>query len=146
MQQLQLDILSGPDRTGAVRLLESTGLPSSDLTDEMLEHFFFVGSPSAPRALVGLEIISEHALLRSLVVAPSERSNGMGSALLDHAESYARSRSVRRLFLLTTTAEKFFARLGYARIAREEVPDAIRSTREFAEICPASSILMVKTL
>lgn len=42
MQLLQLDILSWPKRTGAMRLLELTGLPSSDLTDEMLEHFFFV--------------------------------------------------------------------------------------------------------
>lgn len=146
MQPAQFDILSRPSRTGAIDLLESTGLPSSDLTDEMIEHFFFVGPPSAPRGLVGVEMFGEHALLRSLVVASSERSNGVGSALLDHAESYARSKSVRRLFLLTTTAEAFFARHGFVPMAREVVPHSIRSTREFAEICPASSILMVKSL
>jgi amino-acid N-acetyltransferase len=146
MQLLRPDILSRPRRTGASRLLESTGLPSCDLTEEMLEHFFFVGSPSAPTALVGLEMFGEQALLRSLVVAPSGRSNGTGSALLDHAENYSRSKGVRRLFLLTTTADRFFARHGYVRIAREEVPNPIRSTREFAEICPASSIPMVKAL
>jgi amino-acid N-acetyltransferase len=124
MQRLTLDILTGPQRAGARRLLESTGLPSSDLTAEMLEHFFFAGSASAP----------------------TDRSTGTGSALLDHAENYSRSRRVRRLFLLTTTADRFFARYGYAQTAREEVPDSIRSTREFAEICPASSILMVKLL
>lgn len=66
--------------------------------------------------------------------------------MLDHAENYSKSRNVRRLFLLTTTADQFFARHGYSQIAREEVPNSIRSTREFAEICPASSILMVKSL
>lgn len=146
MHLLRLDILSGPKRAAAMHLLESAGLPSSDLTDEMLEHFFFVGSASAPRALVGLEMFGEHALLRSLVVARSERSNGTGTALLDHAENYSKSKGVRRLFLLTTTADKFFARYGYAQIAREEIPSSIRSTREFAEICPATSILMVKSL
>src|SRR5688572_8236383 len=99
MQLLQLDILNGPKLTGALRLLESTGLPSSYLTDEMLEHFFFVGPSSEPTALVGLEMFGEYALLRSLVVAPSDRSTGTGSALLDHAENYSRSKRVRRLFL-----------------------------------------------
>ncbi len=146
MQPLQLDILSGPRRAGALRLLESTGLPSSDLTEEMFEHFFFVGPATAPIALIGLEMFGEHALLRSLVVAPSDRSNGTGSALLNHAETYSRVRGVRRLFLLTTTADRFFARRGYVRMAREEVPVAISTTREFAKICPASSILMVKDL
>ena len=109
MQLLQLDILSGPKRAGALRLLESTGLPSSDLTDEMFERFFFVEPANAPIALVGLELFGEHALLRSLVVAPFERSNGTGSALLNHAENYSRLMGVRRLFLLPTTADRFLA-------------------------------------
>lgn len=50
MQRPTLEILTGPQRAGAMRLLESTGLPSSDLTDEMLEHFFFVGPSSAQLA------------------------------------------------------------------------------------------------
>ncbi len=58
-----------------------------------------------------------------------------------------RARSgVRSLFLLTTTAEEFFGQRGYARVARESAPETIRSTREFADICPASSVLMVKHL
>jgi hypothetical protein len=37
----------------AVALLESQGLPVSDITDEHLEHFFFVGSdpPLTPLTL-----------------------------------------------------------------------------------------------
>jgi amino-acid N-acetyltransferase len=48
--------------------------------------------------------------------------------------------------LLTTTAEDFFRALGYARIARELAPEAIRTTREFSSLCPASSVVMVKRL
>ncbi len=74
------------------------------------------------------------------------RAAGTGSALVRHAETYALTHGVRRIFLLTTTAEAFFARRGYGRIAREHAPESIRTTREFADICPASSALMVKTL
>ena len=86
------------------------------------------------------------ALLRSLVVSPDTRSSGMGTALVRYAESYALSQGARTLFLLTTTAEGFFARLGYSNTARDAAPPAIRSTREFAGICPASSAFMSKQL
>ena len=143
---LYVNIGTRPTRPGAAQLLAAADLPSSDLADAMLQHFFFVGSSSEPIALVGVELFGEVALLRSLVVAPGKRSNGAGSALLAHAEQYARAQGVSALYLLTTTADKFFERHGFGRIARDSVPDSIRSTREFAEICPASSTIMVKAI
>jgi protein-tyrosine-phosphatase len=53
---------------------------------------------------------------------------------------------VRTLYLLTTTAEPFFAKHGYARAAREAAPAAIRATREFSGICPSSSAFMSRDL
>ena len=69
-----------------------------------------------------------------------------GSALIEHAEQYAASRSVRSIYLLTTTAEAFFKRLGYERIERSQAPPSIERTREFASLCPTSSAFMVKSL
>ena len=143
---LEVEIAAGPTRSGATRLLESADLPTSDFDGAQLEHFFFIGTASVPIGLVGLELRGEHALLRSLVVAPSARAGGAGSALVEHAEAHARSQGVRDVYLLTTTAEDFFARRGYVRIGREKAPRTIRSTREFAELCPASSAFMVKHL
>lgn len=139
-------ISSGPTRSGAQRLLASADLPTADLAETPLEHFFYLGTATQPTGLVGLELYGESALLRSLVIAPSNRAGGAGTALLRHAESQARIHGVRDLFLLTTTAEGFFGRRGYARIARESAPESISSTREFADICPASSAFMVKHL
>ena len=51
-----------------------------------------------------------------------------------------------RFYLLTTTAEDFFARRGYVRIARDEAPETIRAAREFADIYPAGSAIMRKVL
>ena len=137
---------SRPGRHGVESLLEAAGLPSVDLTDAHLEHFFYAGEPQSPVGLVGLELHGEVALLRSLAVAPNARTVGLGSALVAHAEAYARSRAVRAVYLLTTTAEAFFAKRGYARIGRESAPAAIRATREFGDLCPSSSACMFKSL
>ena len=39
-----LIIRGRPPRSTAVALLQAQGLPISDITDEHLEHFFFIGS------------------------------------------------------------------------------------------------------
>lgn len=135
-----------PSRAAAVALLDAAALPSSDLTDGHMEHFFFCGSADLPTALVGLELHGASALLRSLVVHPDVRLTGIGKMLVEHAETQARARGVRAMYLLTTTAAGFFQRRGYTLAARETAPSGIRTTREFADICPASSAFMVKHL
>jgi amino-acid N-acetyltransferase len=139
-------IRARPGLRAAVALLEGAGLPAKDLTPAHLEHFFYCGATESPTALVGLELFDDAALLRSLVVLPQARTVGLGSMLVKHAEGYARSCGVRALYLLTTTAEKFFAKRSYTRIARGEVVEAIRGTHEFQDLCPDTSALMLKAL
>jgi amino-acid N-acetyltransferase len=141
-----LAISAAPEVSAAVALLAASQLPTQDLTDRHLEHFFFAGSREAPAGLVGLELFGDVALLRSLVVAESLRGNGAGAALVRHAEVYARARGVRCVYLLTITAEGFFARRGYIRDSREAAPVEIRNTREFSSLCPAGSAFMSKLL
>ena len=141
-----LMIRGRPPRSAAVALLQAQGLPVSDIIDEHLEHFFFTGSDGSPTGLVGVEIYGTDALLRSLVVAENARTQGIGSALVLHAEDYATSRRVSAMYLLTTTAERFFERRNYRRIDRTQAPPAIQSTAEFASLCPASSAFMMKQL
>ena len=139
-------IRARPSRSTAIAFLEGEGLPVSDLTNGHLEHFFFIGSKDSPSALVGLEIFGTEALLRSLVVAASARTQGLGAALVKHAEGHASAQGVRAIYLLTMTAETFFERRGYRRVERTQAPPSIRSTREFASLCPASSAFMTKQL
>jgi amino-acid N-acetyltransferase len=146
MTNVAQTISAAPAPEAARRLLAAANLPTSDLTDEDLTSFFYCGPADAPSALIGLEIYGTEALLRSLVVDPSVRSTGLGSALVECAEAHAAKHSVGTLYLLTTTAEAFFARRGYHRIDRDVAPAAIRSTREFAGLCPASSAFMSKRL
>ena len=141
-----LVIRGRPPKSTAVALLQAQGLPVSDIADEHLEHFFFIGSEGSPTGLVGVEIYGTDALLRSLVVADTARTQGIGTSLVQHAEDYAASRRVAAMFLLTTTAEIFFERRGYRRVDRSQAPLAIQSTTEFASLCPASSAFMIKQL
>jgi amino-acid N-acetyltransferase len=141
-----LQIRERPPHLSVLALLEAEGLPASDLTVSHLENFFFIGTDGAPSALVGLEIYGEAALLRSLVVSAAARTRGFGSALVLHAEEYAAAHRVRAIYLLTTTAGSYFEHRGYRRIDRAEAPSAIKSTREFANLCPSSSAFMIKRL
>lgn len=139
-------IASSPTLGVVKELLDAAKLPTSDLTEAHCRHFFYAGDSLKPDGIVGLEVRADAALLRSLVVRDAARGTGLGSALVAHAEEHARAQGARALYLLTTTAESFFAARGYAKAAREQAPPAIRTTREFAGICPASSAFMHKPL
>jgi amino-acid N-acetyltransferase len=111
-----------------------------------LENFFYIGSDDSPIGLAGLEIYGTDALLRSLDVRENVRSKGLRSGLIEHAEKYAASKSVRSIYLLTTTAEAFFKRQGCERISRSQAPPSIKRTGEFASLCPANSAFTTKPL
>jgi amino-acid N-acetyltransferase len=86
------------------------------------------------------------ALLRLLAVNATCRGRGCGTALVARAERFAQAQGAKDIDLLTTTAERFFERLGYARVEREAAPAAIRRTQEFSTLCSSSSTLMAKRL
>ena len=50
------------------------------------------------------------------------------------------------LYLLTTTAEQFFPKFGFERIARADVPATVQASVEFTSACPTSATVMRKTL
>jgi amino-acid N-acetyltransferase len=141
-----MDIFAKPNEAAVKHLLSESGLPIEDITAQHLLHFFGCGSGLELEGLVGLELYGDVALLRSLAVASSMRGAGVGSGLVAHAERHARDQGVQSLYLLTTTAEQFFLRHGYARTPRDKAPAAIKGTKEFSGICPASSAFMVKQL
>lgn len=137
-------IHQAPLRADVVRFLESASLPTSDLSDDDMRDFFFAGPATAPVGIVGLQFYGSDALLRSLVVSSAHRTRGLGQRLVEHAEHHARERGAAAVYLLTTTAESFFRSRGYVVTPRQSAPPAIRSTPEFASLCPASSAFLSK--
>ena len=96
--------------------------------------------------VVGLQRVAGAALLRSLAVTATVRSQGVGARLLLAAEAQARATGIGTLYLLTTSAAPFFASRGYVTQTRDAAPAGIRGTAQFAGLCPASSAFMAKTL
>ena len=90
-----------------------------------------------------LEVHGDAALLRSVAVAPDRRGEGLGQDLTRAALTLASARGLRRIYLLTETAEGFFPRFGFRRIARDEVPGPVRESVEFRKACPESAAVMV---
>jgi amino-acid N-acetyltransferase len=110
----------------------------------VLERFLVCRDGRDVVAAVGLEVFGKVALLRSLVVDPQLRRQGLGMHLTKAAEALARRTGVETIYLLTTTAEEFFRARGYRIVARSEAPAAIPSTTQFSALCPSTAVLMVK--
>lgn len=145
-RQMVTEFARADDEAEILRLLESAQLPTSDITGDALHHFQVLRDAGALVGVVGLECAGPVALLRSLAVDPSGRGGGAGASLVLAAEAYARRCGVRDIFLLTTSADGYFAARGYRAVGREHAPAAIRQSEQFRSLCPSSSTLMVKHL
>jgi amino-acid N-acetyltransferase len=124
-------------------LLTASGLPL-DGVREALPSFVVAESAGELVGVAGLEPCRDNALLRSVAVAESWRSRGVGRALVERVVAEAESRGIHALYLLTTTAEKYFPSFGFSAVARDDVPADIRATAEFASACPASATVMCR--
>lgn len=61
-------------------------------------------------------------------------------------ETEARALNCHAIYLLTAADAKFFGRLGYGPCARGDVPEAIRGSRQFVELCAPTAAAMVKRI
>jgi amino-acid N-acetyltransferase len=93
-----------------------------------------------------IEVYTDGALLRSVAVDARQQGRHVGHQLTEAALQLARAHGARAVFLLTTTAEKFFPRFGFEQIAREDVPASVQASVEFTSACPTSAIVMRKRL
>jgi arsenite methyltransferase len=122
-------------------LLQAGELPVEGVEDQFDDGFVVAVADGAVIGAAGLEIYGAYGLLRSVVVATDARGHGAGAALVRERLGYATSRGLRRVYLLTTTAAPFFARLGFTPITRDDVPAGVRRSPEF-DICPGTASVM----
>jgi N-acetylglutamate synthase-like GNAT family acetyltransferase len=134
------------ERDGVKAALVRTKLPADDVGDARVLVWRFETIEGTPVGFGGLEIFGSDALLRSLMTLPPLRQVGMGAAMVAMLEIEARALKCHAIYLLTASGTDFFVRLGYAICARSEVPHAVRGSGQFAELCPATALAMVKRL
>ena len=145
MQVTEFRFAGDGDMSKITVLLKESKLPSRDIGLAGRE-FLVATEDGEIIGVVGLEAPGKQGLLRSLAVEVSHRNKGLGRALLGEMTTYAGQKGVEELYLLTTTADKFFSGHGFETIDRTTAPAALQETLEFKSICPVSAICMKKKL
>jgi amino-acid N-acetyltransferase len=141
VERLQVDS-ARPEDGAALRLLVAAcGLPLHGL-DAHLGSALVTRDEGRVVGCVALEHYGEEALLRSLAVAESWRGRRLGERLTEAALVRARAAGARRVWLLTTTADRFFPRFGFERVERAALPEALGASAELRGAGPASAVAM----
>jgi amino-acid N-acetyltransferase len=140
-----IDAVRPAEADDLFRLLEENRLPLDGLKDHL-------GTTLVARRegkIVGsaaLELYPDGALLRSVAVSQELQGRGLGSELMGAALRLAQHLQTPAIYLLTTTAERYFPKFGFERIERDDVPATVRTSVEFTSACPSSAAVFRKLL
>jgi amino-acid N-acetyltransferase len=134
------------EETDVIGLIADAGLTVQDLTTEKLVHFIVARVGDLIVGAVGLEPAGKDALLRSLAVAESFRSQTVATRLMTAIEKYARAHGVGAVYLLSLGAAGFFEKQGYHLMDRQAAPAGIQITEEFRTLCPTAAQCLCKNI
>lgn len=126
-------------------LLRKNDLPTVGI-EEALAHCLVAETKGRVIGAIALEPKGRNGLIRSLVVAGDHQGHKLGTALSSKIVNSARLLGVERLYLLTTSAEAFFAPTGYKVVEKSRVPEEIRDTEEFKKLCPHNAVCMMRDI
>jgi amino-acid N-acetyltransferase len=127
------------------RLLERHQLPLDGVDDQIDTTVVARDGPTV-LGTAAVELYADGALLRSVAVDPSVQGRHLGRELTEGALRLATANGIDTVYLLTTTAQHYFPKLGFEPITRDQVPVTVRASVEFRSACPASAVVMRKRL
>lgn len=136
---LELRQATAADLDAVRALLREAELPLEGLEDQFPAAYAVGSVAGSTVGVAGLEVHGSEGLLRSLAVAPAFRGAGVGRELVSNRVACARSSGLRRVFLLTTTAARYFQALGFRPASRADASEALSRSPEFASVCPATA-------
>lgn len=126
-------------------LLRANHLPADDCV-EQVQHYCASYQGDELIAAGAIEPVAPYGLLRSIVVREDHRGRGLAQRMTRHLLNHARDEGRMAIYLLTETAQAYFASLGFVPIARADVPTAVSQTRQFVSLCPDSASCMCLSL
>jgi amino-acid N-acetyltransferase len=142
---IRIDPATPDDVEALLALMTRAQLPADGLASH-LDAAFVAREGDRIVGSAAIEIYADGGLLRSVAVDADRRGTGLGARLTAAAIDEAARRTLPALYLLTTTAERFFPRFGFERITRDEVPASVQASIEFRGACPASATVMRRRL
>jgi amino-acid N-acetyltransferase len=145
METIEIKQFTGTDYAEIIQLLKISNLPFSDIGNG--KQIFLVAEKEHKMVgCVAIEVYQKNGLLRSLAVDVKERDKNIGHELMAKIINLSIDKQLVNLYLLTTTAEKYFNHLGWNVIDRNSVSADILNSQEFASICPVSAVCMAFSL
>ncbi len=142
---IQIKQVESNDYLSILEILKNASLPFTDIPSNLF-HFFKAESEGKIVGVIGLEIYNEYALLRSLAVLEEAKNKGLGKLLINKVLAYASENKIKEVYLLTTTADKYFEKIGFELINREQVPLKIKESEQFIETCPSTALVLKKII
>jgi arsenate reductase len=140
------DEVIAADDPDFIAALAAADLPTGDLAEPGRRFFAYRTLSGELVGYAGCEPYDKVTLLRSLVVLPKARNKGIGKAIVARLARRSFDEGARTLWLLTTSATGYFEGLGFKRVERANVPQAILSTRQAKDICPSSAVILSKPI
>ena len=138
---VQIRLAKAADLDAIESLLTESQLPTAGIRDALCS-FLVAEADARVVGVVGMEKRGNYGLLRSTAVAPEWRGKQVAKQLVERIIGEAESQGVNALYLLTTTAERYFPNFGFEITTRDVVPPDIKATEEFRDACPASATVM----
>ena len=129
--------------TKVSEFLENNDLPYKDITLEKSIMFRYLDGDDNIIGSGGLEFYGPFALLRSIAVRRDLQGKGIGKTIVHDLLEKAKRKKVTAVYLLTETAHDYFSSLRFLDVDRASVPQEIRSSSEFSNVCPTSAACMV---
>jgi len=127
------------------RLLEAADLPNEDI-DEIEITFWGVLQEERVIAVIGLQIFGDAGLMRSLAVDANHRNQSWAEDLIKELLKHCQILHLETVYLLTTTAKKYFHHRGFMEISRDHLPAEIKKSTVYEDLCPQDATAMYMPL
>lgn len=131
------------DRKVVTDMLVDADLPTDGLDEQFGEGYVVAELDGRVVGAGGIEVHGNYGLLRSVVVREGVRGHGLGELIVGDRLRWAASKRLRAVYLLTITVPEFFQHIGFTELNRNEMPDAIQGSKEYAEVCPVTATAMM---
>ncbi len=129
--ELTVNRIDNRDLKDLRTLMLAEALPVETILSAPVQFYEIATASGARIGWGGLEIYGEHAVVRSVVIKAVLRKTGAGRLLIKALIDVARSLGLKKLWLLTISAEVFFEKMGFKHALRTDAPKEIQACEEF---------------
>jgi amino-acid N-acetyltransferase len=88
------------------------------------------------------QLENDLGLLRSVSITERARGKGVGTLIVAATLRAAAAAGIKEIYLVTPSAEGFFAQCGFSTVRRDQLPDAVAHHRQVTRDCPSTAAVM----